>query len=274
MTSVWRRPLLTATEIAYRWAWGLPLLAVIWFHGGSVILSDPSQVQIFLTVALHGGFVVGIGAATIVSCLALVAVWVAFSAIGRAFLLKSLDPTAKPRWVTLAVLAVIRVAAFFCFVLAWLAIFVMFALPHWLDPRPLSLQPTVVGAFALIVISTLLLFLAWVVIGWIPRVAAILSAQENLSVAAALRRALQNRPLRGKLIEINLVMGIVKVALLVLAMVFSACPLPFESYTTQTFLTWWWIGIAVWYLVMSDFFHVVRLAAYTALAQAENSPIA
>ena len=33
----------------------------------------------------------------------------------------------------------------------------------------------------------------------------------------------------GKLVEINLVLGIVKIALIVLAMVFSATPLPFES---------------------------------------------
>ena len=60
-------------------------------------------------------------------------------------------------------------------------------------------------------------------------------------------------------------MGIVKIALIVLALVFSACPLPFSTVETQEFLTWWWIGVGVWYLVASDYFHVVRAAAYVAL---------
>jgi len=72
-------------------------------------------------------------------------------------------------------------------------------------------------------------------------------------------------PLRGKLVEINLVMGIVKIALIVLAMVFSACPLPFESVTTPEFLAWWWAGVTVLYLVASDFFHVARLVGYLEL---------
>lgn len=73
--------------------------------------------------------------------------------------------------------------------------------------------------------------------------------------------------------EINLVMGIVKVALLVLALVFSACPLPFESVESPAFLMWWWIGVGVLYLVASAYFHVVRAAAYDALYRIqETSP--
>ena len=71
-----------------------------------------------------------------------------------------------------------------------------------------------------------------------------------------------------KLIEINLVMGVVKVALVVLFMVFSATPLPFESVTTPAFLLWWTAGIGVLYFVASDFFHVARQVAYLELWQA------
>jgi hypothetical protein len=46
-------------------------------------------------------------------------------------------------------------------------------------------------------------------------------------------------------VEINLVMGIVKIALIVLAMVFSACPLPFESVATPEFMAWWYVGVTV-----------------------------
>ena len=70
--------------------------------------------------------------------------------------------------------------------------------------------------------------------------------------------------------EINLVMGIVKIALIVLAMVFSATPLPFQTVTTPEFLAWWWAGVAMLYLVGSDFFHVARLVAYLGLLRGNS----
>ena len=75
-----------------------------------------------------------------------------------------------------------------------------------------------------------------------------------------------------QLIETNLVMGITKVALLVLAMVFSACPLPFASVETQEFLTCWWIGVGVWWLVASDYFHVVRNVETLRLLRVNDFP--
>ena len=63
-------------------------------------------------------------------------------------------------------------------------------------------------------------------------------------------------------------MGIVKIALIVLAMVFSATPLPFESVTTPEFLMVWWAGVTVLYLVASDFFHVAQLVGYLELWRA------
>ena len=84
-------------------------------------------------------------------------------------------------------------------------------------------------------------------------------------MVASLRDAGALRGLKGQLVEINLVLGIVKIALLVLAMVFSATPLPFQTVTTPEFLAWWWAGVAVLYLVGSDFFHVARLVAYLTL---------
>jgi hypothetical protein len=86
-----------------------------------------------------------------------------------------------------------------------------------------------------------------------------------VGVGESLASAFRLGPLKGKLVEINLVMGIVKIALIVLAMVFSACPLPFESVATPEFLFWWWVGVALLYLVASDFFHVARLVAYLQL---------
>jgi hypothetical protein len=60
----------------------------------------------------------------------------------------------------------------------------------------------------------------------------------------------------------------VKIALIVLAMVFSATPLPFNTITTQTFLDFWWTGVGLAFLAFSDYFHVVRAAAYLSLHRA------
>jgi uncharacterized membrane protein len=71
--------------------------------------------------------------------------------------------------------------------------------------------------------------------------------------------------LRGKLVEINLVMGIAKIALIVLAMVFSATPLPFEDAVSGGALYAWWAVVTVLYLVASDFFQVARVMAFVEL---------
>ena len=92
-----------------------------------------------------------------------------------------------------------------------------------------------------------MLFVVWLVTSWV------LSAGAAAGDAMGLGRGAERCGRRcgvgrcgGKLIEINLVMGIVKIALLVLAMVFSACPLPFSSVETQTFLACWWSGWGCW----------------------------
>jgi hypothetical protein len=63
-------------------------------------------------------------------------------------------------------------------------------------------------------------------------------------------------------------MGIVKIALIVLAIVFSASPLPFESVATPDFMLRWYSVVTVLYVIASDFFHVVRIVAYLELWKA------
>jgi len=70
------------------------------------------------------------------------------------------------------------------------------------------------------------------------------------------------REFTGKLTEINLVMGIVKLALIVVAMVLSAAPLPFSDELGPDAMHAVWIGSTVFYLVANDYFHVVRLKGF------------
>ena len=126
------------------------------------------------------------------------------------------------------------------------------------------------GFCALVIVLTLGLFIAWSTVSWWFGMAPLLAMLQGFGVGKSLGEAGRLKGLRGELVEINLVMGIVKIALIVLAMVFSACPLPFQSVTTPEFLAWWWAGVGVLYLVGSDFFHVARLVAYLTLWRAAD----
>jgi hypothetical protein len=163
------------------------------------------------------------------------------------------------------VLAMLRSFAFAGLVVLWFTLLIALAARCVWTPMERGLEPAYVPGFAMAVTATLLLFVLWAAVSWILRIAPVLAMSRGLGAVESLRAAMRLGPLRSKLAEINLVMGIVKVALLVLAMVLSACPLPFESVESQTFLMSWWIGVGVLYLVASDYFHVVRAAAYDAL---------
>jgi hypothetical protein len=63
-------------------------------------------------------------------------------------------------------------------------------------------------------------------------------------------------------VEINLVMGIVKLALVVLAMVLSAAPLPFSDELGPGAMHLVWAIATIFYLVASDYFQVVRLKGF------------
>jgi hypothetical protein len=117
------------------------------------------------------------------------------------------------------------------------------------------------------VTSALLAFMLWCVTGWVLQAAPLYAMRDRYGVARAIGAAIRNRALRSKLVEINLVMGIVKVCVVVLAMVFSASPLPFSTVETQGFLNLWWTGVFVLWVLASNYFHVVRAAACLRLFQ-------
>jgi hypothetical protein len=202
-------------------------------------------------------------------------VWIVAGAIGRACVLRRLDASLKARASTLIALGALR-----AFVLV-----VMWGLWAWgvrwagevaiTGPAQHGREPSVVAFSALLICGTLGLFIAWAVLSWVLHLAPLEVMLRDGGLTAAMggtlspgRARMRSRgggSLRGKLIETNLVMGIVKIAVLVLAMVFSACPLPFASVETQTFLVVWWSGVGLVYLAALDYFHVVHAAAYVAL---------
>ena len=111
-----------------------------------------------------------------------------------------------------------------------------------LGPIAAGGEANLVGYFALGIVATLALFTLWAVVSWVLSVAPLLAMLRGLGVGESLAAAFRLGQLKGKLVErnINLVMGIVKIALIVLAMVFSVTPLPFESVTTPELSAVWW----------------------------------
>ena len=286
MTSVWRRPSLTGLEVLWRWVFGsvaLWLIATnawrIWSAATQgtgqastlgldhLTVTDPFAASEKLSVAFAQ-----LWPPAEHTCLWLLPMlfvgWVVASAYGRLAVLRRMDASLRGNVATLMILGALRVLFLAGTIGLWF--WGLTLVGEVTVARPISHgeEPTLVVYFALAITETLVLFVAWAAASWVLSIAPLLAMVRGLDSWESLRAAIRLGPLRGKLVEINLVMGIVKIALVVLAMVFSATPLPFQAYTTDTFLWFWWAGITVLYLLASDFFHVVRTASALALCRA------
>lgn len=294
LSACWQRPGLTGLEVLWRWAVGVPVLWLIGSQAKAILaahtagtfelsrigldqalLSDPVGALTAnpmgavdkLTGAISLLTPDVLKAAVWMAPLLLVA-WIVISSIGRTVVLRRVDARLVARPGTLMVLQAIRMAALAGIFWVWWAAIQATARVAVTDPIAAGQDPNLVLYCALAIVSTLGLFTLWAVVSWVFSVAPLLAMLRGLGAGASLKAALRLGPVKAKLVEINLVMGIVKIALIVLAMVFSASPLPFETVATAGFLLWWWAAVTVLYLVGSDFFHVVRLVAYLDLWRA------
>ena len=274
MAAVWKRPSLTGLEITWRWSFGVLAFAFVWFFAHGTMLVWIEKFRNIEAILARGSLVARLlndVYAQLWPLVAGIAIWGAFAGIGRGIVLKRWDPSLRARRGTMILLAMIRAYWFAGLLALWFAMLIKLARMCVWTPMEHGLEPSYVPGFAIAVTGTLLLFMLWALVSWILRIAPVLAMLRGLGAFASLRATNRIGALRSKLIEVNLVMGIVKVALVVLGMVFSACPLPFESVESPTFLMWWWIGVGVLYLIASDYFHVVRAAAYDALYRLHES---
>jgi hypothetical protein len=294
LTTCWHRPGLWALEIVWRWVYGIPATVLILWQGQKAWLAatggtmDPAQLGLdkallndpvgALTadpMGVAGKFGMAFGdlapafwhVAQWLGPILLLA-WVVISCFGRIVVLRRADPTMCARPLTLMLLSALRMTVLVGIFVAWYELLVKAAGALVSGPVLAGHEPNLVGFSAVTIILSLSLFCAWAAVSWVLSVAPLLAMLRNTGVVASLRAALHLGKLKAKLVEINLVMGIIKIGLLVLAMVFSATPLPFETVTTPGFLAVWWAGVTLLYLIWSDFFHVVRLMSYLDLWRA------
>ena len=275
LAACWKRPSLTALEVLWRWAYGVPALALMAYQALGVWRQaqvDPSALrQISLLDPVNAASTLMQTAMQLLPPVLRVARWLAplllvawiiVSSLGRVLVLRRFDAQLHARPVTLMLLQAARMAALLGGFALWFTCLQAAGDVAVKLPIASGRDPNLVLYCAIVIVATLGVFTLWAVVSWVFSVAPLLAMRDNLGAAASLAAAFRLGPLRSRLIEINLVMGIVKIALIVLAMVFSATPLPFQSVATPQFMLCWYAVVTVLYLIASDFFHVVRLVAY------------
>ena len=268
----WSRPSLLAIEVAWRWLFGVPALLLLWQVGAHILAATADQLRatgiedFSLQDPMHGAVAIADVYAILrqpvlhaaLWLLPLLAIgWSIASGIGRNLVLRRYDaalPMRPGRMIALQLLRVIVLGG--SFLLWFLAI-------QWAANTTLSgAEPNLVFYCALVICLSLGIFTLWGLLSWVFSIAPLLALLEDRGVAATLYRSVRLGPLTSKLVEVNMVMGIIKIALIVLAMVFSATPLPFESVMQGPPLFIWWTLVSVLYLAASDFFQVARLVAF------------
>lgn len=278
LTECWKRPSLTALEVLWRWAYGIPALAAVWYFGAPVVRAAAVDWPLLKRMTILDPMAAANTLGTSLAALAdpvwsvarwlgplLLVAWIVISSLGRTLVLRRADPRLHPRIGTLILLQAIRMAALTASFWLWFQALEAISTRTIVDPLAAGGEPDLVLYCALAIVTTLGLFVLWAVLSWALSVAPLLAMLQGTGVSGSLRAAFRLGPLKAKLVEINLVMGIVKIALMVLGLVFSSTPLPFETIATDAFLTGWWAVVTVLYLVASDFFHVARLVAYLEL---------
>ncbi len=285
MTEVWHRPSLSAMEILWRWSAGAPVLALIAWRVWRIMQGGPPAVHLD-TAALQAITVfqpvaalstIGAAWAAVLPAAESVAawllplatlLWLGMATLGRSEVLRRLDQTlAAQRWTMLGLYA-LRSALLTAAWMMWAGLMREAGVIAITAPAAKGVEPDLVLYSALLICGSLLVYVLWAMVNWPLQLAPLLAMQLKLGVVASLKAALGSRRAGGKLLEVNLVMSIVKIALLVLAMVFSACPLPFANLESPAFLRLWWVGVILLYMTSLDYFHVVQTVAHLRLWRA------
>jgi hypothetical protein len=280
----WRRPSLLGLEVLWRWAFGIPFAALLAWQGWRIYAETASRIAAtgINDLSILDPTRAAVIAADVYAVLAppvshalmwVVPVglvgWAAVSGIGRSAVLRRYDPSLPRRWGALTMLQLLRVAFLVGSFVLW------FAAIHWSASVTLSGDsPNILNYLALVICLSLGIFSLWALVSWVFSIAPLLALLERRGIGSSLARSLRLGPLKGKLVEINLVLGIIKLALVVLAMVWSAIPLPFVAVVQGNALYAWWAVGTVLYCVASDFFQVARLVAFIEFWRLAHPPAA
>jgi hypothetical protein len=272
MSWVFARPSLTALEVLWRWTFGLPFTIAAVLEASKILIALPPQSAGLTTLDVQNPWLaatqLGTAWALYQPYLAVVLrwllptaalAWVIVSGMGRSLILKRMEPTLPFRPVAMMFLQASWLAGFAFTCWGWLRAMRWVAATH-ITPNA---EPDLIGFAVWAIFLSLGFFTFWALTSWALSVAPLVMLLEKRSAFSALGQTLRlGRPMTAKLVEINMVMGIVNLALIVLAMVLSAAPLPFSDQLGPDALHVVWIASAFFYLAASDYFQVVRLKGF------------
>jgi len=277
MGAVIRRPALAFIEIGWRWLVGIPVLVVLWQQAQGVLAQYPIESSgaagaslanpWLLAQQLGGAWSYYLPHAVVVMRWLLPAwavAWIVVSAIGRNLMLMRMEPGLRFRPGTMMALHAVWMAMFALVVYGWIRSM------EWAGATHMSTtsigpggEPDLIGYFIWAIFLTLGFFSLWALVNWVAAVAPLIALLEGRSALSAFGQAFRlGRGFTSKLVEINLVMGIAKIGLAVLAMVFSAAPLPFSDELGPGALRAVVAASLVFFLVANDYFQVVRIKAF------------
>ena len=270
----WRSPSLLATELAWLWLAGAPAFAIIAYQLWRIYLAELPSLQPLMNLTpesitadpehaatLFEGAWMLLQPALVHAALglgpAILFAWAVCAGFGRMAVLARYDRRLRRRPWTLAFFNLAAMVLLLSMLAVW------FAALQWSASYALGgAEPNLLLYAALVILITLGMFFLRSLVSWILLAAPVVALIEGISGADAIALSLRRRSVRGKLVEVNLVMGIIKLALVVLATVFSAIPLPFSADMQGPPLWAWWAFVSLLYLAASDFFKMARVLAF------------
>ena len=266
-----RHPGIVAIEVGWRWLFGIPFLLVCWSrlqHMLTVLtpkMSGLSDIDPSNPWIAAGGFSRAVAQyepliAHELRWLPVAAVvWIIISALGRNLALKQMRAGIRFRPVSMIALQTVWLALFGAVCWGWFQSVSWAAATHFRTAD----EPDLIGFSIWLIFLSLFFFIVWALLGWIVSVSPVLMLIEERSAGSALRGSLRlGKTFTSELVEIGMVMGIVNLALVVVAMVLSAAPLPFSDELGGSALHVVWAGATIVYLIAHDYFQLVRLKCF------------
>ncbi len=286
MGSIMKRPSLSLLEIGWRWLAGIPILCVCWYEWQRILAVYPLSASGYGAINSTNPWMAVVQLTDVWSYYQphIVAVlrwllpaaalaWVLVSGVGRNLVLMRMERDRSPR-IPFRPVAMIALQAAWLGLLA-LTFWLWWLSMQWTAAAHISKQgePDLLGFFTWAIVVSLGFFTAWALISWVLSIAPLLVLLERRPALSALGESLQlGKAFTSKLAEINFTMGVVKMAIIVLAMVFSAVPLPFSDELGSGAVHMAIAASTIFYCVASDYFQVVRLKAFIEFWRIFRSP--
>jgi hypothetical protein len=282
MGGVFRRPSLVAIELAWRWLAALPILWLCSIQMQKLLAVYPLDASGFNNIDSENPWVAAVQLANVWSYYAphvlavlrwllpvVAAIWIVASGLGRNLVLMRMERGIRFRPLSIMVLQAGLLALLALTFYGWFRCLGWAAAAHISS----SGQPDLVGYSIWAIFLSLGFFSGWALVSWGLAIAPLLALLEKCSALAAVKRSLHlGVRFTSKLAEINLVMGIAKIGLVVLAMVLSAAPLPFVGELGNGALHAVWVASLIFFFIADDFFQVVRLKAFVAFWRIFREP--